>query len=178
MKAHWTARSNNAFLYKVVDDFIIQLEKKMEAANISQGRLAKKLRISKGRVSQVLNNPGNVSLRTVIKFARSLNLKVALVAYEDNDPKNTKGPISPEVFMGCWEKHNKPRDLWETKSLREDQALSVPLSVMDQCWSLPESSLAGWGFIDVGASAVPDPETFFKVAKVATETQSEAVIVG
>ncbi|MBE3086863.1 MAG: helix-turn-helix transcriptional regulator, partial [Bacteroidetes bacterium] len=44
----------------------------MDNDNISQGKLAKMLKITKGRVSQVLNNPGNVSLLTVIRFARTL----------------------------------------------------------------------------------------------------------
>ncbi len=113
MKTHWTARSNKAFLYRVVSDFIGQLEKKLEKENLSREKLAKKLNISKGRVSQVLNNPGNVSLLTVIKFARILGMKVSVIAYEDDDPKNVKGPINPEVFEGCWTKCDKPHDFWQ-----------------------------------------------------------------
>lgn len=112
MKIHWTSRSNKDFVFRIVADFIIQIEKKMDKENISQGKLAKQLKITKGRVSQVLNNPGNVSLLTVIRFARTLGMKVSVVAYEDNDPKNERGPISAEIFQACWEKCEKPQDFW------------------------------------------------------------------
>jgi transcriptional regulator with XRE-family HTH domain len=177
MKAHWTTGNDKAFLFKIVDDFIMQIEKKMEALNISQGKLAKKLRVSKGRVSQVMSNPGNVSLLTVIKYSRSLGMKVALIAYEDNDPKNIKGPINSEVFMSCWEKCYKPRDLWDMKSLQANQAPSVLLSAMDQCWDLLKPSQPDWVVKDFGTSAVPDPETFIKAPKAATGMQREAEIV-
>lgn len=112
MKIHWTNRRNKDFLFRIVADFIIQIEKKMDKENISQQKLAQKMKISKGRVSQVLNNPGNVSLLTVIKFARTLGMKVSVVAYEDDDPKNTKGPIGAEIFQACWEKCERPQDFW------------------------------------------------------------------
>src|SRR4030042_6735568 len=98
MKSHWTERSNRDFLYRIVNDFIGQIEKKMEKDGISQGKLAQKLRRSKGRISQLLNNPGNFSLITVIKLSRILGMKVSIVAYEDDDPANTRGPINPEIF--------------------------------------------------------------------------------
>jgi transcriptional regulator with XRE-family HTH domain len=112
MKIHWTNRRDKDFLFRIVADFIIQIEKKMDKDNISQLKLAKKMKITKGRVSQVLNNPGNVSLLTVIKFARTLGMKVSVVAYEDDDPKNTKGPISSEIFQACWERCERPQDFW------------------------------------------------------------------
>jgi transcriptional regulator with XRE-family HTH domain len=119
MKAHWTTRDRGAFLFKVLDDFTVQLEKKMDSLNMTRGKLAKRLNVSKGRVSQVMNNPGNISLRVAITYARSLGMKVALIAYEDGDPKNLKGPINAEIFANCWDKCGKPRDNWEMASFQQ-----------------------------------------------------------
>lgn len=123
MKSHWTERSNRDFLYRIVNDFIGQIEKKMEKDNISQGKLAQKLRRSKGRISQLLNNPGNFSLITVIKLSRILGMKVSIVAYEDDDPANTRGPINPEIFTACWEKCKNPGDFWAV-----DKANTIEIS--------------------------------------------------
>lgn len=112
MKPHWTERSNKDFLFRIAADFITQLEDKMESIPISQDEFAKRLDITKGRVSQVLNNPGNITLGKIIEYSRALGLKVSIVAYEDNDPNNEKGPINSEVFNICWEKSGKPRDFW------------------------------------------------------------------
>lgn len=112
MKTHWTERSIKDYLFRIVADFIAQLEDKMEMQNISQDELAKKLEVTKGSVSQVLNHSGNITIATIIKYARILGMKVSIIAYEDDDPENKKGPINSEVFKICWEKLGKPRDFW------------------------------------------------------------------
>jgi len=112
MKHHWTERSNKDFLFRIAADFITQLEDKMESIPISQDEFAKRLDVTKGRVSQVLNNPGNITLGKIIKYSRALGLKVSIVAYEDDDPKNERGPINSEVFNICWGKLGKPTDFW------------------------------------------------------------------
>ena len=112
MTPHWTERSNEDFLFRIAADFITQLEDKMESLPMSQDELAQRLNVTKGRVSQILNNPGNITLSKIVKYARTLGLKVSIVAYEDNDPNNENGPINSEVFSICWEKSGKPRDFW------------------------------------------------------------------
>jgi transcriptional regulator with XRE-family HTH domain len=110
MALHWTERSVDDYLYRIASDFVLQLEKKMEAEPYSQTKLASKLGVSKGRVSQILNNPGNLTLKMIIKCARALNMKIAIVAYDDNDKLNEKGPINSQVFITCWERAGKPAD--------------------------------------------------------------------
>lgn len=112
MKVHWTERSIKDYFFRIAFDLIVQFEKKMESENISKAELAKRLKITKGRVSQVLNNPGNISIRNIVKYARMLDMKVSILAYEDDDPQNKKGPINPEIFKICWENSGKPRDFW------------------------------------------------------------------
>lgn len=112
MTVHWTGRSVEDYRFRIAADFIAQLEKKMESPPISQDELAKKLGLTKGRVSQLINHPGNLTLSKIIKYASALGLKVSIVAYEDDDPENKKGPIDSEIFQICWEKSGKPCDFW------------------------------------------------------------------
>ena len=108
-RQHWTEASVSAFLYKVSADFIAQLEEKMEETPISQGEIAQRLDVTEGRVSQIINNPGNLTLKMVIKCARALGMKIALVAYDDHDPGNERGPINSDIFRICWENAGSPR---------------------------------------------------------------------
>lgn len=106
---HWTEDSVAGFLYKIAADFVTQLEEKMDSLPLSQSEVAERLGVSEGRVSQILNNPGNLTLKMIIKCARSLGLKVALVAYDDKDPANERGPINSDIFRICWENQGRPR---------------------------------------------------------------------
>lgn len=112
MNTHWTNRSNKDFLFRIAADFVAQLGDKMESMSISRDELAQRLGVTKGRVSQILNNPGNITLGKVIEYARTLEMKVSIVAYEDDDPNNERGPINSAVFNICWEKCGKPQDFW------------------------------------------------------------------
>ena len=47
------------------------------------------------------------------EYARALNLKLTVVAYDDGDPDNDKGPINSEVFYECWKRQGKPRDFYD-----------------------------------------------------------------
>ena len=112
---HWTAESTKAFRYRVVSDFVLQIEKRMDQLGWTHKKLADALGVSKGRVSQILNNPGNMTLDLMIRCARALNLKVAAIAYDDGDQDNQRGPVSAEVFRISWEKLNKPLDVWSVQ---------------------------------------------------------------
>jgi transcriptional regulator with XRE-family HTH domain len=114
--AHWTSENVEAFAHKLGFDFIAQIEKTMGKRSISQIKLAQKLGISEGAVSQFLNNPQNLTSKTITRYARALGLKAAIVAYDDDDPKNEKGPIDSEVFNICWERAGKPHDMWSLQT--------------------------------------------------------------
>jgi hypothetical protein len=108
---HWTAKSTDAFVYRISSDFVLQLEKKMDG-EVSQNDLANRLKVSKGRVSQVLNNPGNLTLKKIVQYSRALGMKVAIVAYDDGDPTNQNGPINSEIFSRCWHKQGSPKNFF------------------------------------------------------------------
>jgi len=110
MTTHWTNRSLEDYVFAIASDFIVQLENKMEDTGVSQDELAKHLGRSKGRISQMFNDPKNPTLGKIVEYSKALGMKVAIVAYEDNDPE--KGLINSEIFKICWEKAGKPRDFW------------------------------------------------------------------
>jgi transcriptional regulator with XRE-family HTH domain len=121
--AHWTERSTEDFLYRITADLIDQLEQQIQSKSLSKAELAKKLGVTKGRVSQILNNAdNNLSIRTIIRFARALGIKIAIVAYDDKDRDNKRGPINSEIFRICWENSGKPADFW---SLEEAKCTAI-----------------------------------------------------
>ena len=118
--AHWTQKDIADFVYYISSTFVAQLEMKMEKEQISRSQLAARLKKTTGRVSQVFNDPGNLSLKTIAEYARELGMKVGIVAYDDGDSGNTKGPVNPEVFVKCWEMRGRPANLFETECMNEE----------------------------------------------------------
>lgn len=135
--AHWTEKSTKDFLFAIALDFVDQLEAKMKALGWSRAKLAKKAKVDKSYVSQVLNNPGNLSLDTIVKFARVLKLKVSVVAYDDGDKSNENGPINAEIFRLCWEHAKKPADMW---TLRENTKATTKETV----YVFTNTGIGGW----------------------------------
>lgn len=113
---HWTSRGTADFVYRIASDFVAQLEMKLESEGTTQKELADRLKLSVGRVSQVLNDPGNLTIKNTVRFAQALGMKVALVAYEDGDPTNACGPVSSEVFTASWKRVGRPRDLYQVSA--------------------------------------------------------------
>lgn len=79
-KQHWTEASHEAFAHRIAFDFIAQIEKRMDAMPISQADLARMLGVTEGAVSHVLNNPQNLTLKTIAKYSRVLGLKASILA--------------------------------------------------------------------------------------------------
>jgi hypothetical protein len=111
LSLHWTEQKISAFVHRLSFDFITQLHKKLQKARISNKEFGIRLKVTPGRVSQILNAPGNITLESAVEYARGLGMKVALVAYDDNDPENTHGPINSEVFYQCWKLQGAPQDV-------------------------------------------------------------------
>lgn len=107
---HWTETSVEDFLYKIAADFMDQLQLAMNSKPMTRSQLAKRLGKTAGRVSQMFNSPGNLGLKQIITVSRALGLKVAIVAYDDNDPENERGPINSDIFRICWENAGQPNN--------------------------------------------------------------------
>ncbi len=116
---HWTDRSVEDFQFRVAADFVMQLEAKMDQLDMSQAELAKAMGVTEGRISQIINSPGNLSLNLMVKCARVLGMKMSVVAYEDEDRENTQGPVDADIFRRCWEKAGCPRDFWALEEQHE-----------------------------------------------------------
>jgi transcriptional regulator with XRE-family HTH domain len=112
MTGHWTSRSTADFVHRISSDFVFQIENRMEEEPINQSNLAKRLGVSDGRVSQVLRNPGNITLKKMVEYAQALGMKVAIVAYDDGDPKNENGPINSQIFTASWKRLGRPNDFF------------------------------------------------------------------
>jgi transcriptional regulator with XRE-family HTH domain len=120
---HWTEQNPEDFLYSIASDFVEQLRAKMTALGMSQSKLARCAKVSKGYVSQVFNDPGNLTLVTIVKFAKAVGMKVSVVGYEDADP--ARGPVNAEVFRICWERQGKPVDMWSLKEQNVANTIDV-----------------------------------------------------
>jgi transcriptional regulator with XRE-family HTH domain len=131
---HWTAASADDFVRRITFDFIAQLEEKMKSDGISQAELAKALGVSEAAVSRVLNDPPNLTLRTVVKYALAVGAKAALVAYDDGDHSNALGPVNSDVFSVCWENSGKPHDMWDIS----DNYQVINVQVMSVHWIATE----------------------------------------
>jgi len=111
--AHWTTMNEQAFINRITFDFIAQLENRLATSGTTQSKLARDMNVTEGEVSQVLNLARmNLNLKTMVKYARALGMKIAVVAYDDNDPQNERGPVGSEIFTIAWDKVGKPRDVW------------------------------------------------------------------
>jgi hypothetical protein len=113
---HWTAESTANFTHRIASDFLAQLEIKLEKGEISRGDLAKRLHRTPGRVSQLFT-ASNMNLESAVRLARAMDMKVALIAYEDEDPENNNGPINSEIFHACWKHLGSPANFFELSAI-------------------------------------------------------------
>jgi transcriptional regulator with XRE-family HTH domain len=113
--AHFTQQGISAFVCSISSTFVAQIETRMEEKGISRSELADRLKKSSGRISQILNSPGNLGLKSMVETAGSVGMKVSVVAYDDDDPSNENGPIDPDVFVKCWERAGRPANLFDVE---------------------------------------------------------------
>lgn len=137
-KKHWTEDDVENFVYRIGFDFVTYVSAQLETGTFTQATLADRLGVTEGRVSQILNNPGNLTLKQIVKVARALGRKVSVIAYDDDDPTNDNGPISAGVFLACWERVGKPLDFF---ALDEKFPLSPVSSTSSQQFDIPLDEL-------------------------------------
>ena len=170
--AHWTERSIKDFLYRIGADFVTQLEDVMESRGLKQVDLARRLELSEGRVSQLMNNPGNLTLSMIIKCARALDMKVAIVAYDDNDNENIHGPINSDIFRICWERAGQPLDFWSLNNVQvfEVDESAITTHIVNTSISEGENVILSDFIGERGYTAVNEP--FSDATSVSTTTFS------
>jgi hypothetical protein len=116
---HWTSASIEDFTYRIASDFIAQVENHNEKTGTKRAELAIRLNRTLGRVSQLFN-PSNITLSSGVRLGQASGMKVALVAYDDNDPHNENGPINSEIFYKCWTAMRCPKNFFELADQMED----------------------------------------------------------
>lgn len=127
---HWTANSNVDFRYSVAADYVDQILEQLDRREMSQSDLAKRVGVSDGRVSQLVNSPGNLTLKTMVDWARAVDLKLAVVLYDDEDQNNLRGPILSDVFRDCWRMCDSPHNWFELYG-DDDAKLDGPSNVRE-----------------------------------------------
>jgi hypothetical protein len=113
---HWTAESIEDFTYRIASDFLAQVETKIENGEVSRTELAVRLKRTVGRVSQLFN-PGNTTIKSAVRLGHAAGMKVALIAYDDNDPENQNGPVNSAIFYRCWKHMGAPKTFFELASI-------------------------------------------------------------
>lgn len=132
MKRLLKNRGIKDFFNQVAFDFLTQLREVIEAEGIGRSKFAVRLGVTKGRVSQILNGPSNLTLENIVRYSLRLNRKVAVVVYKDGDPSNRKGPILPQVFVECWKRNGCPRDFFDLDKRQAPQINNVFISFSDR----------------------------------------------
>lgn len=113
LQGHWTNRSLEDYQSRIAFDFVSQLEDRLESLHLKKTELAQRLGVTLPAVSQKLNNPDNLELKTIIAYSRALGLKVAVVPYDDDDPDNNNGPVNSEIFSECWKRQGRPTSFFD-----------------------------------------------------------------
>ena len=105
--SHWTD-NDESFKYFLAADFITQFEAIAESSGINQAEVASRIGVTPGRISQIINNPGNLTIETMVSLSRAVGAKSAFIVYSDNDPTNKYGPLSGSIFTECWKLAGSP----------------------------------------------------------------------
>lgn len=113
------------FHFQVALGFIDQCEMEMARRELKRKDLAANLGVTESYISQIFNNPANLTLKTISRIARNFGEKASVVLYDDNDPTNQKGALSPMVFVECWNLMGKPANQWEVERYAEGVQLQL-----------------------------------------------------
>ena|SRR6266436_209963 len=111
---HWTEGNTPGLVRWIASDLMAQLEMRMEQIpGCNHVELSKRLRVTVGRVSQVMNTPGNITLRNAVHYSGAVDRKVVFVTYDAAVVPSGCAPISGDVFRACWEKLGRPLNMFD-----------------------------------------------------------------
>ena len=87
------AIEEEGFLLELAEDIYIRMEKR----GMTKADLARKLGVSRARITQFFNGTGNMTLRTLYKLSHALNYEIAF-SFESNLPIS----IAEARFEKCY----------------------------------------------------------------------------
>lgn len=109
----WVETSIENLKYFIGADFVDQLEARLAVEGLTQKTFADKLGVTQGRVSQIFNNPGNLTLDTMVSWGHAVGMKTGVVLYGGSSEEAMKGPLSGEIFISCWKELGEPRAMFD-----------------------------------------------------------------
>ena len=59
-------------------NFIVQVEEALDALSLKRSDLAEKVEVTKGRVSQIMNTPGNLTLLSMVRLGSAVGKKIKI----------------------------------------------------------------------------------------------------
>ena len=59
-----------------MDQLMEIIQKRMKELNLTKTSLAKKIGLTRGRVSQILSKPGNMTIKSLARIAGAVDMKV------------------------------------------------------------------------------------------------------
>jgi hypothetical protein len=150
---HWTADSPLRMVRAISSDFVAQLETVMEQSGCSHGDMAKRLGVTMGRVSQMMNSPGNFTLKNGVLYGGAVGMNVVVVAYPANC---TSSPISGDVFRACWEIAGRPKNMFDIQESTVGFASkNGGIAAIGHMWTAP-INLGGGTSLEVNCTAQTD----------------------
>jgi hypothetical protein len=154
---HWTVGDPLRLVRSISADFIAQIEMRIEHLDgFTRSDLAKRLNVSLGRVSQMMNSPGNFTLKNGVMYAGAVSMKMAVVTYPDDSVSNG-GPISGDVFRACWEIAGRPTNMFEVgENTVGIVAHCGGMAAIGHTWGTPPINLGGGTRLPVNCTAQTD----------------------
>jgi hypothetical protein len=113
----------------------------------------------------VLYDPGNLTLKQVVRYAWGVKRKGSLFLYDDQDPDNLRGPVNSGIFTECWQYQGSPTDFFELHEVTRASTKG------------PQKAATNYGYIAYGSVEEDKPgieplETFKEVVFINGEGAS------
>ena len=151
---HWTADSPLRMVRAISSDFIAQLETVMEHPGCSYMELAKRLGVTMGRVSQMMNTPVNFPRKNGVLYGAAVGMNVVVVAYPADC---TTAPISGDVFRTCWEIAGRPKNMFDIQESTVGFATnSGGMACIGHVWEKPSFPSSVGTMFSAGCTAQTD----------------------
>lgn len=105
---HWTNDSEEDLQFHIANEFLMRVEIELKRKGITRKEFAKLYGVSEGWANQILGKPGNLTIKRMIRIAKVVGLKPAVVLYE------TSGLTVPSMlFERSWEHLGCPANFWQ-----------------------------------------------------------------
>lgn len=105
----WVENSVENLKYFIGADFVDQLQTKLDSQGLTQRMFAEKLGVTEGRVSQIFNSPGNLTIDTMVSWGQTVGMKTGIILYGNSVDEELRGPLSGKIFYDCWRNMGAPR---------------------------------------------------------------------